>query len=487
MGGSVLARLVIVSNRVASPKERAAKAGGLAVALREALNKRGGLWFGWSGETEVNPPAEPKLSRAGRVRYALLTLDPEEQRAHYAGYANGTLWPLCHYRLGALSFRRSDWEAYRRVNAAFARALVPLLKPDDVVWVHDYHFIPLGTELRRLGFEGRIGYFHHIPWPTPDVFYTLPSHAALVRDLSHYDLVGLQTEHDVRALLTYISAEAKGWIGPGGVVGMQERRFRVAAYPIGIDAEAFIRAAESAEGSDVLDRLSQSLAGRLLAIGVDRLDYSKGLPNKFTAFGDLLERYPEHRSKVTMMQIAPVSRGEVAEYRALRRELEESAGAINGHYAEFDWVPLRYLNKPFPRGTLAAIYRAARLGLVTPLRDGMNLVAKEYVAAQDPADPGVLVLSRFAGAADELSGALLVNPYDIEGMADTFDQALRMPLDERVARWEENMAKVETRTIHAWCDSFLADLAKAGELLVGDPAPREAEPQLRLTRRKGSR
>jgi trehalose 6-phosphate synthase len=476
MGGSVLARLVIVSNRVASPKERLAKAGGLAVALREALNKRGGLWFGWSGETEVNPPAEPKLTKAGRITYALLTLDPEEQRAHYAGYANGTLWPLCHYRLGSLSFHRSDWEAYRRVNAAFAKALMPLLKPDDVVWVHDYHFIPLGTELRALGFEGRIGYFHHIPWPTPEVFYCLPSHAALVRDLSHYDLVGLQTEHDVRALLTYISAEAKGWIGPGGVVGMQGRRFRVVAYPIGIDVDAFVRDAKASIGGQDRKRLDASLAGRTLAIGVDRLDYSKGLPNKFSAFENLLERYPEHRSKVTMMQIAPVSRGEVAEYRALRRELEESAGAINGRYAEFDWVPLRYLNKPFPRPTLAAIYRAARLGLVTPLRDGMNLVAKEFVAAQDPEDPGVLVLSRFAGAADELSGALIINPYDVEGMAETFDLALRMPREERIARWEENMAKVKGRTIHDWCDGFLADLAATGEMLSGEseqrPVPR---------------
>jgi trehalose 6-phosphate synthase len=471
MGGSVLARLVIVSNRVATPKERAAKAGGLAVALREALNKRGGLWFGWSGETEVDPPAAPKLTKSGRVSYALLTLDPEEQRAHYAGYANGTLWPLCHYRLGALSFRRSDWEAYRRVNAAFAAALMPLLKSDDIVWVHDYHFIPLGTELRALGFEGRIGYFHHIPWPTPEVFYSLPSHAALVRDLSHYDLVGLQTEHDVRALLTYVSAEAKGWIGPGGVVGMQGRRFRVVAYPIGIDVDTFVRDATAAELSEDTRRLHASLAGRTLAIGVDRLDYSKGLPNKFSAFENLLERYPEHRSEVTMMQIAPVSRGEVAEYRALRRELEESAGAINGRYAEFDWVPLRYLNKPFPRPTLAAIYRAARLGLVTPLRDGMNLVAKEYVAAQDPEDPGVLVLSRFAGAADELSGALIVNPYDVEGMAEAFDLALRMPREERIARWTENMDKVKACTIHDWCDGFLADLAKS-ELVASDDEPR---------------
>ncbi|MBS7539799.1 alpha,alpha-trehalose-phosphate synthase (UDP-forming) [Ancylobacter lacus] len=453
-----MARLVIVSNRVASPKERAAKAGGLAVALREALGKRGGLWFGWSGETSADAPAKPKMMRSGPISYALQTLDTEDQRAHYAGYANGTLWPLCHYRLGLFAFRRSDWEGYRRVNATFARSLMPLLKPDDVVWVHDYHFIPLASELRALGFEGRIGYFHHIPWPTPEVFYSLPSHAALVQDLGQYDLVGLQTEHDVRALLTYISAEARGWIGPGGVVGLHNRRFRVAAYPIGIDAEAFVTDAKAAERSKDRKRLLASLAGRSLAVGVDRLDYSKGLPNKFNAFDNLLERYPEHRSRVTMMQIAPVSRGEVAEYQQLRRELEELAGHVNGRYAEFDWVPLRYLNKPFPRATLAAIYRTAKLGLVTPLRDGMNLVAKEYIAAQDPEDPGVLVLSRFAGAADELPGAVTVNPYDIEGMADVMNRALLMPIEERRERWRANMDNVVSNTIHDWCERFLEDL-----------------------------
>lgn len=463
MGGSVLARLVIVSNRVASPRERAAKAGGLAVALREALGQRGGLWFGWSGETEVGGAAKPKVFRSGRVTYALQDLDPDDQRAHYAGYANGTLWPLCHYRLGSLSFRRSDWEGYRRVNQHFARSLMPMLKPDDIVWVHDYHFIPLATELRKLGFMGRIGYFHHIPWPTPEVFLSLPSHAALVNDLSYYDLVGLQTEHDVRALLTYISSEARGWIAPAGVVGLHERRFRVAAFPIGIDAEAFVKDAAASVGSEEEARLASSLAGRTLAVGVDRLDYSKGLPNKFAAFGELLKHYPEHRSQVTMMQVAPLSRGEVAEYRALRRELEELGGAINGEYAEFDWVPLRYLNRPLPRATLAAIYRMARLGVVTPLRDGMNLVAKEYVAAQNPDDPGVLVLSRFAGAADELTGAMMVNPYDAEGMADAFNTALTMPIEERRERWRANMDKVETNTIHHWCERFIADLSHSVE------------------------
>ncbi|MCK0209237.1 trehalose-6-phosphate synthase [Starkeya koreensis] len=462
-----MARLVIVSNRVASPRERAAKAGGLAVALREALGTHGGLWFGWSGETQVNPPDTPKVFRSGRVTYALLTLDPDDQRAHYAGYANGSLWPLCHYRLGALSFRRAEWEGYRRVNEHFARALFPMLRPDDIVWVHDYHFIPLAAELRKLGFGGRIGYFHHIPWPTPEVFLSLPSHAALVNDLSHYDLVGLQTEQDVRALLTYISSEARGWIAPGGVVGLRERRFRIAAFPIGIDADAFVTDAQASVGSEEEQRLAASLGGRQLAVGVDRLDYSKGLPSKLAAFGELLNRYPEHRSKVTMMQIAPVSRGEVAEYRALRRELEELAGAINGEYAEFDWVPLRYLNRPFQRATLAAIYRNARLGLVTPLRDGMNLVAKEYVAAQNPDDPGVLILSRFAGAADELSGAVLVNPYDVEGMAEAAHAALSMPIEERRERWQANWEKVRTNTIHRWCETFIHELVNAVDQFDG--------------------
>lgn len=462
-----MARLVIVSNRVAMPRERAARAGGLAVALRESLQQHGGLWFGWSGEVSDDPATEPRRARQGRVEYAVLDLTPEEHKGFYLDFANGTLWPLCHYRLGLIEFRRSAWESYLAVNARFADQLVTQLRPDDVIWIHDYHFIPLAAELRRRGVQNRIGFFMHIPFPAPEVLAALPGHERLVRDLCAYDLVGFQTRGDVRALTEYILHEAEGTVI--GNVGSEDvriaafgRELRVGAFPIGIDTQDFADIAADGVNSDEAQRLADSLAGRALVLGVDRLDYSKGIPQRFEAFQHLLGSRPEHRGKVTFMQVAPISRGEVAQYRKLRNELDAATGRINGKFAEFDWVPVRYLNKSFPRHILAGFYRHARVGLVTPLRDGMNLVAKEYVASQNPADPGALVLSRFAGAARELKGALLVNPYDTEHIADALHRALVMPLDERRQRWESMMAVVKTNTISHWRESYLAALQAEG-------------------------
>lgn len=458
MGGSVLARLVVVSNRVAMPRERLSRAGGLAVALREALQAQGGLWFGWSGEVSEQAAAEPRHARQGRVDYAVLDLTPDEHRQFYLEFANATLWPLCHYRLGLINFNRASWEGYLAVNARFADALVPLLKPDDVIWVHDYHFIPLAAELRRRGVQNRIGFFLHIPFPAPEVLAALPGHERLMRDLCAYDLIGFQTEGDVRALTEYILHEAQGNVAADGRISAYGRELRVGAFPIGIDTESFVRMATAGVGSSEAQRLSESLVGRDLVIGVDRLDYSKGIPQRFEAFHHLLASRPEHRGKVTFMQIAPISRGEVAQYRKLRNELDGLTGRINGKFAEFDWVPVRYLNRAFARESLAGFYRHARVGFVTPLRDGMNLVAKEYVASQDPENPGVLVLSRFAGAAREMQGALIVNPYDTEALAEALDRALTMRLDERRSRWEAMMAVLRANTITHWRENFLARL-----------------------------
>lgn len=454
------------------PRERVSRAGGLAVALRESLQQHGGLWFGWSGEVSDAPVADPRRARQGRVDYAVLDLTTEEHKGFYLEFANGILWPLCHYRLGLIDFRRSAWESYLAVNARFADQLVTQIRPDDVIWIHDYHFIPLGAELRRRGVQNRIGFFMHIPFPAPEVLAALPGHERLVRDLCAYDLVGFQTRGDVRALTEYILHEAEGTVignigtgtgtgtGTGSDVRVSAfgRELRVGAFPIGIDTQEFAQLAAGEADSDETQRLAESLVGRALVLGVDRLDYSKGIPQRFEAFHHLLGSRPEHRGKVTFMQIAPISRGEVAQYRKLRNELDGLTGRINGKFAEFDWVPVRYLNKSFTRNSLAGFYRHARVGLVTPLRDGMNLVAKEYVASQNPADPGALVLSRFAGAARELKGAVLVNPYDTEHIADALHRALVMPLEERRQRWESMMAVLKVNTISHWRESYLAAL-----------------------------
>jgi trehalose 6-phosphate synthase len=468
-----LPRIVMVSNRLLAPRERVSRAGGLAVALREALQRQGGLWFGWSGEVVSTPDTSARTSTAGRITYATLDLSQADYDAYYIGYANSTLWPLCHYRLGLIEFRRAAFQGYQRVNANFAKALLPLLRPDDVIWVHDYHLIPLGAELRKLGVKCRIGFFLHIPFPAKEVFLALPDHLALARAMTHYDLVGFQTENDVEAFLGYLTGETGARVSKDGRVQAFGRTTQVKALPIGIDTDAFAETARIATSSPETIRLARSLTGRSLVIGVDRLDYSKGLPRKIEALGELLEQHPEHRRKVTYLQISPTSRDSVAQYRALRREIDSLSGRVNGRYAEFDWAPVRYLNRSFSRGTLSGFYRLARVGFVVPLRDGMNLVAKEFVAAQDPEDPGVLILSRFAGAARELETALIVNPFDVDSLTDALHRGLTMPLSERIARWEPMFDALRANPIDAWCDRFLAALQEDTHESPGFRAPVE--------------
>jgi trehalose 6-phosphate synthase len=444
-------RLVIVANRVPNLRERGASAGGLAVALRDAIARHDALWFGWSGHTAEATATEPNLMRHGRLAVATLDLSEAAYRHYYRGFANATLWPTLHYRLGLSQFSREDYAGYREVNAAFAAALAPLLRPDDLVWVHDFHLFPLGAELRRRGARQRLGFFLHVPFPPFDVVNALPRARELLADLGAYDVIGVQTAHD--------AANLRGALRAAGVSAAAER---VAAFPVGIDAEGFARMAENASAGPEAARLRESLVGRALVIGVDRLDYTKGLPQRFCGYRQLLGRFPAQRGAVSYLQVAPLSRGDVAEYRALRRELDEWVGRINGQHAEPDWTPLRYLTRAVARPTLAGFMRMARVGLVTPLRDGMNLVAKEYVAAQDPEDPGVLVLSHFAGASEELSSALLVNPLDPDEIAEGLNAALAMPREERLARWRPMRAAVEEGSARVWCQSFLTALRGPG-------------------------
>ncbi len=452
-----MARLVVVSNRVSMPKT-GVRPGGLAVALGETLEHSGGVWFGWSGDIADGPVPPPRRITRDGITYITTDLTRQDYEEFYNGFSNSTLWPLFHYRLGLLEVSRRSYEGYLRVNAAFAAALAPTIRPGDIVWVHDYHLIPLGAELRRQGVGNRMGFFLHTPFPVPEILVALPGHRRLAQALCAYDLVGFQTADDVRAFLGYITGEAGGRAGPDGDFVAFGRRARAGAYPIGIDAQAFAGlAADMAEAPDTR-RLKASLRGRRLILGVERLDYSKGLPQRFDAVERLIEAHPDLCERFEFMQIAAPSREDVARYRVLRRQVEAAAGRINGRFAEFDWQPVRYINKCCDRAVLAGFYRSACVGLVTPLRDGMNLVAKEYVAAQDPDDPGALVLSRFAGAAQELTAALMVNPYDIGEMAEAVARALAMPRDERVERWRAMWRAVATNTVEYWRDSYLAGL-----------------------------
>jgi trehalose 6-phosphate synthase len=454
-----MSRLVLVANRVPNPRERGATAGGLAVALKDAVTRHDAMWFGWSGHCAERTAEVPEITRDRRLTYATLDLGQDDYRRYYQGFANATLWPTLHYRLGLARFVRDEYAGYCTVNGAFAHSLLPLLRPDDVVWVHDFHLFPLGAELRKRGSRHRIGFFLHVPFPPRGLWSALPRSEELLASLAAYDIIGMQTEEDaenVRDALIH--------------AGHPEAASRVGAFPIGIDAAGFTAAAERASDAPETARLMESLGGRALVIGVDRLDYTKGLPQRFAGYAQLLARFPRHRGKATYLQVAPVSRGDVAQYRALRRELDEWAGRINGQHAEFDWAPLRYLTRAVPRNTLAGFMRRARVGLVTPLRDGMNLVAKEYVAAQDPADPGALVLSRFAGSAQELDGALLVNPVDPDEIAEALDAALTMPQEERADRWRRMAEAVHRTTASAWCRHFLAALEEGAGASLRTPA-----------------
>ncbi len=453
-------RLVVVSNRVAVTPDAKTRAGGLAVALQDALRKHGGVWFGWSGKVVPQTTAEPTITKDGAITYATVDLSRKNSAEYYNGFANRSLWPLFHYRLDLTAFSKQTYSGYLRVNTMFAEKLLPLLKAGDLIWVHDYHLIPLGEELRKKGVTQPMGFFLHTPFPAMEIFTALPSHYALVGALCSYDVVGFQTENDLRAFLDYIVHEAGGSILGDHLIRAFGRTVRVEVFPIGIDTEDFVKSAKQAAGSESTKRLRDRVGKRLWLIGVDRLDYSKGLVERFHSFERLLETRPEYRGKVTLLQIAPPSRSEVPEYREIRRNLETEAGHINGRFADFDWTPIHYLNRSFKRQNLAGFFRVSRIGLVTPLRDGMNFVAKEYVAAQDAHDPGVLVLSRFAGAARELDAALLVNPFDYDAVADAMAKGIEMPLDERRERWAAMMVKLRANTLSTWRDSFLKALGE---------------------------
>jgi len=462
-----MARLIVVSNRVATPTETKGSAGGLAVGVFGALKDAGGVWFGWSGDvvSETVANAGPTLAEEGTVTFATAGLTKKDYDQYYRGFSNATLWPIFHYRNDLARYERDEYAGYRRVNAWLAHKLIKLIQPDDMIWVHDYHLIPFAEALRSEGVRNRIGFFLHIPFPSPQVLQTIPPHEELVKSLCCYDLLGFQTRNDQQAFHDYIVRTARGTVRERGEnkeegeVEAYGRKLRTGVYRIGVFPDEIAEQAARYESRQHVLDLKQSLEGRKLVMSVDRLDYSKGLVERFHAFEQLLEHSPEWRGKVTLVQIAPPTRSDVASYKVIREELEREAGRINGRYSGLDYTPIRYLSQQYDRWKLMSLFRESQVGYVTPLHDGMNLVAKEYVAAQNPEDPGVLVLSIFAGAAAELTGALLVNPHDAAGMSEALGRALSMPLDERKARYQTNMEALRRNDLGVWRDRFLSDLA----------------------------
>lgn len=456
-------RLVCVSNRIQLPKKNAAP-GGLAVGVLDALRRVGGLWFGWSGELCDSEPCEPHQSVIDGIHYATMALRRDQFERYYNGFSNEALWPLFHHMPGKFRFRALDWQGYQRVNQQFASSLAPLLQPDDLIWVHDYHLIPLGRELRNHNVRQPIGLFLHIPFPYIETMRVLPTYAELIRDMTAYDVIGFQTEGDMKsfhACVAHVFGE-ESLSGPRQI-SVHGRKISTGVFPIGVDVDTLQEQAVRASSEDAVGRMMKSLLGRRLMIGVDRLDYSKGLVERFTAYEQFLEAFPSNRGHITYLQVAPLSRKDMPSYIEIRRVLEQAAGRTNGRFGDTDWTPIRYINRNIRRDMLMGLLRAANVGLVTPLRDGMNLVAKEFLAAQDPQDPGVLVLSTLAGAARELNAAVQVNPYDPAAVGHAIQDALTMPLAERRSRHAELLAVLRHNDIRAWSSRFVDMLQSAAK------------------------
>ncbi|WP_341486109.1 trehalose-6-phosphate synthase [Thioclava sp. GXIMD4215] len=443
-------RLIVISNRIPTVDP----SGGLVVALHDALLARGGVWVG----ADPDPSEEGRecLHELGDVPYRkrAFRLSKTERQNYYSGFANSVLWPICHRRTDLIEMKSEYRADYLAVNLRLARLIAQDLAPQDVVWVHDYHFLPLAMMLRSLGVTNRIGFFLHIPFPNITDLAILPRPEDFARWLASYNLLGLQTRGDVARALEMFRADPRAEFLRDGTVKFDEHIVTVASFPIGIDCDQIEATARSADPGPF-----GAANPRELIIGADRLDYTKGLPHKFEAFGRLLQGRVDRDARPTLLQIASPSRADVAAYRQITNDLQAISGRINGQYSELDWQPLRFVHRSVARDRLIGLMRRAEVGLVTPLADGMNLVAKEFVAAQAPDNPGVLVLSRFAGAAEDMKGALLINPHDLDETAGAIDYALAMPLDERRKRHADCLAVVRDSRISVWTDRYLARLA----------------------------
>ncbi|WP_245508689.1 alpha,alpha-trehalose-phosphate synthase (UDP-forming) [Bradyrhizobium zhanjiangense] len=408
------------------------------------------------------------LVPTGAGHVARLDLPAADHPGYYRGYSNSTLWPALHSLPARMSGSEEDYGSYRRINDFIARAAFDV-RDRDAFWVHDYHLLPLGADLHDLGIERPTGFFLHTPWPTPDIIECVPNHRELMKSMLKYDLLGFQTNRDLNNFLaclrTHFGLESKD-----GVVTTERGQTRLQKFPIGIDPKQFaeyLAADLSPAEEEKVSSLLQNFQGVKFAIGVDRLDYTKGIDKRVEAFNQLLTKEPQ---SISLLQIAPSSRSDVEEYQNYKEDVENAINHVNAEHGTDEWRPIHYTNDSFSQAALARLYRAAKIGVVTPLRDGMNLVAKEYVAAQDPQDPGVLVLSKFAGAAEDFNEdeALLVDPTRPDEIKAAISKAAHMPLEERVKRWRSMMDKLESYTIHDWSADYVRELDKSRVTVPAD-------------------
>jgi len=489
-------RLIIVSNRLPTVLSKNAKgtfsiqpgAGGLVTALAPVLRNRGGIWIGWPGtvveeyqEASIEKLMEQAGTKAG-YELRMVHLSADEVEKYYRGFSNEIMWPLFHDLQGHCNFDPEYWYTYQSVNRKFAEVVARDAKKSDFIWIHDYHLIGVGTELRKLGVTSQIGFFLHTPFPPLDMFLRLPWRFQLLNALLEYNLLGFQTIRDRRnfwqclqTLLGYKRGPGKGQVSS---LRVNEHSLRVGAFPISIDFNEFAEMAQSQEVANSAWYIHENLPNQQIVLGVDRLDYSKGIPERLKAFENALTRFPELRENISLVQIVVPSRREIPKYADLKRHIERLVGEINGRFTRSGWVPIHYLFRSLDRVELISYYRTSEIALITPLKDGMNLIAKEYCASNIDGN-GVLILSEFAGAAAQLQkGALLVNPHDIERVAEAIHEAFHMKKGERKKRMQKLRAAVKKDDIFKWVDQFL-DAALAKNLrnfpVIEDFIPQEEE------------
>ena len=471
-----MSRLIVVSNRLPFALDSSAEdlwtvtpaAGGLVSAIEPVLRERGGTWIGWPGIAGEIPsgPFEEATRNAGYAVVAV-SLSKAERDEFYYGYSNEVIWPLFHDLQNFCNFEPAYWETYKTVNERYAEAIARHCQPDDFIWVHDYHLMNVAQALRQHGVRAVLTFFLHIPFPPYDIFTKLPQQERLLRALLQFDLLGFQTRRDLRNFVQcarQVISDAE--VVPGRdlqSIRLDGRQIRVGSFPIGIDFESFKKEAASEEVARRAKELRAGFVDCQLMLGVDRLDYSKGIPERLRAFRIALERYEELRGKVVLVQIVVPSRVEIPKYHEFKQRIDRLVGDINGRFSTSSWLPVHYHFRSLDRSDLLAHYRACEIALVTPLKDGMNLVAKEYCGCRID-EGGVLILSQFAGAAEQLKrGALLVNPYDIEQVAETILKAFRMSRRDRSTRMKRMSRVVSSENVFRWVDSFL----RAGSQLTG--------------------
>ncbi|MFZ0391069.1 MAG: trehalose-6-phosphate synthase [Calditrichia bacterium] len=464
-------RLIIVSNRLPITLTRKEGdewqikpgSGGLVTAMAPVLRDRGGLWIGWPGTMEeISSGIYEKVSKENeKFGYDLkpVSLTRADVEAYYKGFANEIIWPLFHDLIDHSNFDPEYWDAYEAVNGKFADVIIHNLSGDDFIWVHDYHLMNVAAHLRDKNLQGQIAFFLHIPFPPPDIFVRLPWRFEILNALLQYDLIGFQTMRDrrnflqcIRTFLHPVRAQGKGQVVR---IDFEDREVRIGAFPISIDYHEFRNLAETKDVGEKAWLIHEKFPERQIILGIDRLDYTKGILERLSAFRQALRLYPEIRGKASLVQVVVPSRRDIPEYANLKEEIERLVGEINGEFTQSHWVPIYYMFRSLPRPELLAYYRTAEIALLTPLKDGMNLVAKEYCACQLERT-GVLILSEFAGSAAQFQqGALLINPHDINGTAAAIREALNMPKDERRRRMEKLRRNVRRYDIFWWVDSFL--------------------------------